>query len=222
VFATIILNGILFGMLLSILIGPVFFVLLETSIKKGARHAIFIDLGVLLSDVLYLIAAFFFSEKINESIKEVSYIKYIGAALFIIMGVVSIVNKKSPQKGKRIDVDGLEKMGNNPVSIMRVRTYFALIGKGIGLNAINPAVLIYWIGASTYATEQLNIEGSNLIYYFSATLATMFGVDLLKIHFASKLKNKLTPRALDRISVIVGCCLIFFGLVICFQDVYVQ
>ena len=68
-FATIILNGILFGMLLSILIGPVFFVLLETSIKKGARHAIFIDIGVLLSDVLYLIAAFFFSEKINESIK---------------------------------------------------------------------------------------------------------------------------------------------------------
>ena len=78
--------------------------------------------------------------------------------------------QKSPQKGKQIDVDGLEKMGSNPVSIMRVRTYFALIGKGIGLNAINPAVLIYWIGASTYATEQLQIEGVNLIYYFSATL----------------------------------------------------
>lgn len=220
-FATIILNGILFGMLLSILIGPVFFVLLETSIKKGARHAIFIDIGVLLSDVLYLVAAFFFSEKINQSINEFAYLKYVGAALFIILGIVSIVNKKSPQKGKQIDVDGLEKMGNNPVSIMRVRTYFALIGKGVGLNAINPAVLVYWIGASTYATEQLQIEGTNLIYYFSATLATMFGLDLLKIHFASKLKNKLTPRTLEMVSVVVGCCLIFFGLVICFHDIYV-
>ena len=220
-FATIILNGILFGMLLSILIGPVFFVLLETSIKKGARHAIFIDIGVLLSDVLYLVAAFFFSEKINQSINEFTYLKYVGAFLFIIMGIASIINKKSPQKGKQIDVDGLEKMGDNPVSIMRVRTYFALIGKGVGLNAINPAVLIYWIGASTYATEQLQIEGANLIYYFSATLATMFSLDLLKIHFASKLKNKLTPRTLDRISVFVGGCLIFFGLVICFQDIYV-
>lgn len=209
-------------MLLSILIGPVFFVLIETSIKKGARHAIFIDIGVLLSDILYLIAAFFFSEKINHSIKEFAYLKYVGAALFIVMGIASIINKKSPQKGKQIDIDGLEKMGKNPVSIMRVRTYFALIGKGIGLNAINPAVLIYWIGASTYATEQLNLEGAHLIYYFSATLATMFGLDLLKIHFASKLKNKLTPMALDRVSVVVGCCLIFFGLVICFQDVYVQ
>ena len=221
-FATIVLNGILFGMLLSILIGPVFFVLLETSIKKGARHAIFIDIGVLLSDVLYLVAAFFFSEKINQSINEFTYFKYVGAALFILMGIFSIVNKKSPQKGKQIDVDGLEKMGNNPVSIMRVRTYFALIGKGVGLNAINPAVLVYWIGASTYATEQLEIEGANLIYYFSATLATMFSLDLLKIYFASKLKNKLTPRTLEMVSVVVGCCLIFFGLVICFHDIYVS
>lgn len=220
-FATIILNGILFGMLLSILIGPVFFVLLETSIKKGARHAIFIDIGVLLSDILYLIAAFFFAEKINQSINEYSFIKYIGAALFIIMGLVSIVKKKSPQKGKQIDVDGLEKMGNKPVSIMRVRTYIALIGKGIGLNAINPGVLVYWIGASTYATEQLQLEGTNLVYYFSATLATMFSLDLLKIHFASKLQNKLTPRTLDRVSIVVGCILIFFGLVICFQDIHV-
>lgn len=220
-FGTIILNGILFGMLLSILIGPVFFVLLETSIKKGARHAVFIDIGVLLSDILYLIAAFFFSEKINQSINEYSYLKYIGAGLFIIMGLVSIIKKKSPQKGKQIDVDGLEKMETKPVSIMRVRNYIGLIGKGIGLNIINPGVLLYWIGASTYATEQLNIEGSNLIYYFTATLATMFGLDLLKIHFASKLQNKLTQRTLDRVSMIVGCILIFFGLVICFQDIHV-
>ena len=96
--ATIVLNGILFGMLLSILIGPVFFVLIETSIKKGARHAIFIDIGVLLSDVLYLIAAFFFSEKINHSIKEFAYLKYVGAALFIGMGIVSIINKKVSTK----------------------------------------------------------------------------------------------------------------------------
>ena len=106
-------------------------------------------------------------------------------------------------------------------SIDGERVYLALIGKGIGLNAINPGVLIYWIGASTYATEQLHIEGYNLFYYFAATLATMFSLDLLKIHFASKLQNKLTPRTLDRVSMIVGAILIFFGLVICFQDIHV-
>jgi len=208
-------------MLLSILIGPVFFVLLETSIKKGARHAIFIDIGVLLSDILYLIAAYFFSEKINQSLSENNYFKYIGAAVFIIIGMVSIVKKKSPQKGKQIDVDSLEKLDQPKHSITRVRTYFILIGKGMGLNIINPGVLIYWIGASTYASEQLNIEGIEVFYYFAATLITMFSIDLMKIYGASKLQNKLTPRALDRISIIVGCVLIFFGIVICFQDINV-
>lgn len=219
---SLILNGILFGMLLSILIGPVFFVLLETSIKKGARHAIFIDIGVLLSDILYLIAAYFFSEKINQSLSENSYFKYIGATIFITIGIISIVKKKSPQKGKQIDVDSLKKLDQSQYSITSVKTYIGLIVKGMGLNAINPGVLVYWIGASTYASEQLHISGNHMIYYFAATLATMFGIDLLKIYFASKLQNKLTPRTLDRISIIVGGVLIFFGIVLCFQDINVQ
>ncbi len=216
--ASIILNGVLFGMLLSILIGPVFFVLLETSIKKGPRHAILIDIGVLLSDILYLIAAYFFSDWINEKLSANSYVKYIGGAIFVIYGIASIVKKKTPQKGKSIDIDSIE--ATNSKSILDLKTYFAMIGKGIGLNAINPGVLVYWIAANTYASEKLLITGTDVFYYFTATLATMFCIDLLKIYFASKLQNKLTPRTLDRISIIVGGILIFFGVVLCFQDLY--
>ena len=65
---SILIKGILFGILLSFIVGPVFFVLLETSIKKGIRHAIFLDIGVLFSDILYLIASFFFAQEINTSL----------------------------------------------------------------------------------------------------------------------------------------------------------
>lgn len=205
--------------MLSILVGPVFFVLLETSIKKGAKQAILIDIGVLISDILYLIAAYFFSESINQRLEQNSYIKYIGAAIFITIGIISIVKKKSPQKGKTIDVDSIDDANiKERGAVLRVRHYFALIAKGMGLNAINPGVLVYWIGASTYASEHLKFEGHQIVYYFAATLATMFSVDMLKIHFASKLQNKLTPKTLDRISIIVGIVLIFFGIVLCFQD----
>lgn len=217
--SVVILNGIIFGLMLSILVGPVFFVLLETSIKKGAKHAILIDIGVLISDILYLIAAYFFSESINQRLEQNSYIKYIGAAIFITIGIISIVKKKSPQKGKTIDVDSIDDSNiKERGAVLRVRHYFALIAKGMGLNAINPGVLVYWIGASTYASEHLKFEGHQIVYYFAATLATMFSVDMLKIHFASKLQNRLTPKTLDRISIIVGIVLIFFGIVLCFQD----
>ena len=93
--------------------------------------------------------------------------------------------------------------------------------KGVGLNAINPGVLIYWIAACTYATETLEISGLNLIYYFGATLSTMLLVDLGKIYFASKLNKKLTPKNIRSIGMGVGITLIFFGIAICLKDVNV-
>lgn len=216
---TILLYGILFGVLLSFLIGPVFFVLLETSIKKGVKAAIFIDIGVLLSDILYLIAAYFFAQKILESLSENSYIKYIAAAVFIFMGILSIVKKQTPQKGKKIDIDCLDTPSEMDSILFKKRTYLTYILKGIGLNAINPGVLVYWIAACTTATDELKIPENQLVYYFIATLITMFGIDVLKIYFASKLKNKLTPKALHNIGVGVGAILIVFGVAIAFRDI---
>lgn len=217
--ATILLYGVLFGILLSFLIGPVFFILLETSIKKGVKPAIFIDLGVLLSDVLYLIAAYFFAQKILESLHENSYIKYIAAVVFIFMGVLSILKKQSPQKGSPIDIDSLDSPSEMDTIIFKKKTYLTYILKGIGLNAINPGVLVYWIAACTTATDELHIPENLLIYYFIATLGTMFGIDVLKIYFASKLQNKMTPKMLHNISIVVGCILILFGIIIAFRDI---
>lgn len=219
--ATILLYGVLFGVLLSFLIGPVFFILLETSIKKGVKPALFIDLGVLLSDILYLIAAYFFAQKILESLHENSYIKYIAAGVFIFMGIISILKKQPPQKVNSIDIDidSLDTPSEVDSIIFKKRTYLTYILKGIGLNAINPGVLVYWIAACTTATDELHIPEHLLVYYFIATLATMFGIDVLKIYFASKLKNKLTPKMLHRIGIVVGCILVVFGVIVAFRDI---
>ena len=58
-------KGILFGIMISFMLGPAFFILIETSIKKGFKSALFLDLGILLSDAIYLLAAFFIAEKIH-------------------------------------------------------------------------------------------------------------------------------------------------------------
>ena len=174
---------------------------------------------MLLSDVLYLIAAYFFAQKILESLNENSYIKYIAAGVFIFMGVLSILKKQSPQKGRNIDVESLDTPSEMDTMIFKKRTYLTYVLKGIGLNAINPGVLVYWIAACTTATEELHIPENLLIYYFVATLATMFGIDMLKIYYASKLKNKLTPKALHKISVVVGFVLIIFGCIVAFKDI---
>ncbi|MFT7612577.1 MAG: threonine/homoserine/homoserine lactone efflux protein [Parvicellaceae bacterium] len=201
-------SSVLLGLILSVLIGPVFFVLLETSIRRGARDAILIDIGVLLADVLYLFVAYFSAEQITIWIEKYEFLKYIGAGVIIIYGIYTIVKKKSPQIAKNIDIKELKRP--NPIG---------LISKGMGLNAMNPAVLAYWLFVCTYQVKGQNIEGVNVVIFFSICLGTMFIIDIVKIYFASKLKEKLTPKNLATISIIVGCILILIGILMCFKDI---
>jgi len=64
------LPAIPIGIVLAFTIGPVFFTVLETSISKGVKAAIFVDIGVVLSDVVFFIIAFFSTNSLLNSIKE--------------------------------------------------------------------------------------------------------------------------------------------------------
>ena len=57
---------ILYFIFLSFLIGPVFFVLLETSAVKGFRAALVFDLGVVFADIVFILIAYFSSYKLIE------------------------------------------------------------------------------------------------------------------------------------------------------------
>ena len=50
-----VLEGVLMGLFLSVFVGPVFFLLIETSINKGIREAFIMDAGVILSDIAWII-----------------------------------------------------------------------------------------------------------------------------------------------------------------------
>ena len=58
------------GFLLSFMIGPVFFVLLETSAVKGFRAAFVFDLGVILADILFLVVDYFSSFQLLENLSN--------------------------------------------------------------------------------------------------------------------------------------------------------
>lgn len=213
----IIQNGIVFGIIISFMLGPAFFILLETSIKKGFKAAIFLDLGILLSDAIYLLAAFFVAEKINIWLTTNSFVKYIAGSVFITLGITFIYKNLLQIKKTNVaarDVKEIEAVKTNVIIYP-----FQLIIKGLGLNAINPGVLIFWIAASTYATKELNLGDLQLISFFGITLLTMFMVDILKIYFSSRLKEKLNNKVLSIIGMLIGCLMVFFGVAICLKDI---
>ena len=89
-----ILNAVPLGVALSFMIGPVFFVLLETSVLKGARQAIVFDVGVILSDVFFITLAYFGSHQILEKIKDDPSLFVFGGIILAVYGLISLLKKK--------------------------------------------------------------------------------------------------------------------------------
>ena len=55
-----------YGFLLAFAVGPVFFTLIETSITKGFKAAVFFDLGAMVADIIFILIAFYSTSKIFQ------------------------------------------------------------------------------------------------------------------------------------------------------------
>ena len=96
----LILKGIVTGLILSIMLGPAFFLLLETSIRKGIKAALAFDAGVLISDIIYIIIAYVFYQEVSDFAngENNAIIKLIGGILFLVYGALTFLRKPDEQK----------------------------------------------------------------------------------------------------------------------------
>ena len=103
IFLKDILSAIPLGFLLSFMIGPVFFVLLETSVVKGFRAALMFDLGVVLADIVFITIAFFSSYRLIQSIKDDPALFIFGGIVMLTYGIISFINNRKEAKKAKID-----------------------------------------------------------------------------------------------------------------------
>jgi len=78
------------GFLLAFLVGPVFFVLLETAAIKGFRAALAVDLGVILADIAFILIAYFSTNKILTKIQDDPALFIFGGAILFTYGMINI------------------------------------------------------------------------------------------------------------------------------------
>ena len=121
------------GFFLSFMLGPVFFMLLETSATKGVRAAISFDIGVLFSDIVFITLAYYSSYQLLESLSNSPVLYLFGGTGMVIYGLVLAIKKV--EKGD-VSMHGFGANSN----------YFGLFLKGFLLNIINVGVLIFWVG----------------------------------------------------------------------------
>ena len=86
-----IISAIPWGILLAFTIGPVFFVLLETSILKGFRAAMVFDLGVVFGDIVFILIAYFSTSSLLEKLKDDPGLFIFGGIIMISFGIISFL-----------------------------------------------------------------------------------------------------------------------------------
>lgn len=199
------------GFILSIMIGPVFFVLLEISITKGFKAALIFDLGVLLSDLFYIVISMFFAYQLRglSDFKNNLALSILGGSLFFVYGVYNLFFKKIKLVPITLDKELLDDQYNPKSSTARDNTMLVL--KGFTLNLLNPGVVIYWLAIIAKGFDLVSKYESDLhiAVFIFIILLTYFGIDSLKAYVANKLKPLVTTGLLKGLNWLIG--IVFMG-----------
>jgi threonine/homoserine/homoserine lactone efflux protein len=189
------------------MIGPVFFILLETSIIKGFRAALVFDLGVVLGDIAFITIAYLGSYRLITSLKDNTAIFLLGGVLMLAYGLISFIGLQKEEK------EDLQKIDNE---IIR-KNYLGLFIKGFFLNIINIGVLGFWVAVIISVGPQLNMENSRMFTFFTTVILSYLVIDCIKILLAKQLKSSLTPVNILKIKKGISIVLMIFGIVLITQ-----
>ena len=188
--------GIGTGMIMSVMLGTVFFALIQNSIDNGFKSGMYISLGVILSDVILISIAYFNSTLIPEGGTTENIIRICGAVFLIIYGLSNVLKKKSiaypsTKKGQVL--------------------YF--MGIGFLLNILNPGNLIGWVFTSS-VVHVAGYSATETVLFYIGALSAIFGMETLISFGAIKLKRFVTENILLKIDRVVGVLFLIFAVVL--------
>ncbi|NJM94535.1 MAG: LysE family transporter [Cytophagales bacterium] len=171
--------------------------MIQTAIQQGFWAGFYMALGIVLSDACYVWVTFFGVSQLMDNARFKVYLGLVGGLILVVSGCSNFfkrVLRSAEESGA---------LGTNPLR---------KVAKGFMLNGINPFVLIFWIGIVSMATVNFGYSSRQMVFFFIFMLSTVFLMDLLKSFLADKLSPFFTERLLRRMNIIIGICLLVFGI----------
>lgn len=187
------------GLLLSAMIGPVFFTLIQNSLENGFRYATMVAGGIVCSDTVYVLITFFGIKFLADSASFELALGYIGGAILIGFGIGYLVKTPAPKADKTQEI------------VVRAKKRNAFI-KGFSINGINPFVLLFWISIASLVHLKTSFDSADIWAYYIGILLTVFCTDLIKAFIAKQLSKFVTPGFMFWLNKAVGVAMIGFGI----------
>ena len=200
----LIISAIGLGFMLSLVfIGPIFFLLIETSFSRGHKHALALDIGVISADILCIVASYFASGDIVTIIDEHPGFYRITALIVFVYGIFMMVSKTKmhlPDEAKFIS-----------------QNYFKTFINGFLFNLLNVGVILFWL-VTVISVRNQYPDTQNFIIYICLVIATYLSIDLIKILLAKQFHYKLTEKLANNIRKTVGIILMAFSFFVFLQS----
>ena len=199
-YLSLITQGLLLGVTLAILLGPIFVTLTQIALEKGARAGIVASTGVWISDFIIITLCYVFVQRINYLVADAMFTYWMGlfgGFILIVFGLGAIL--------KKVDIV-FEKSSHS------TNDYFGFWTKGFLVNTVNPFTFVFWIGVISTYVIKAKISGLKSLVFFSSIMIVIIFTDTAKVLLAKAIRNKLKQKHFTIFSRIAGAGLIIFGL----------
>ena len=188
------LHGIGLGLVLTVMIGPVFFGLIQTSLTKGFRQACLYATGVSFSDITFILLSNFGVSVLFQQPGIEKMVNFAGGIVMILFGLFYLFKSTS------------SKTENNNVAKNR-HSFF----KGFLLNFLTPSVSLFWIGTVSIVSANYLHNAAGKFLFFLGIVITLFSCDIIKGYVAYQLKKWITQKIIALFNKIVGVVFVVAG-----------
>ncbi len=189
------LEGFAIGLGMIIFVGPVFFLLLNSSFQWGTKAGVAVALGIIASDIVCVALCYYGLSSFINADSNQFWIGIIGSVILFILGINYLLKKARITSEVIINTRGLQ-------------TFFI---KGFSVNFFNPFVFVVWIGVFQYGKTKYPDHGL-FFAFLVAVLAGILTTDLLKVFLSKKLKKFISPKRLTIFFKVTGVVLILFSI----------
>lgn len=182
-------------MVLSLMLGTVFFTLIQNSIDNGIWSSVFIIFGVIASDLLMIIVGHFNASLIPPGGTTEMVVRILGASFLIIYGTLNLTGHKHilyPKSAK----------SNFSIQFTR----------GFLLNLLNPGNFIAWLAIATQLALVYHYTPGQANGFYTGALLAIFINELIISYSAYSLKRFFTETLLNKLGYVIGILFIGFAI----------
>lgn len=196
------LDGLKFGMLLQLAVGPMCLMVFNTAKNVGFLVALTLVLAIALVDAFYIVLASIGVSKILEKPKIKRIFKIIGSLVLIIFGINIILNV--------FNINIIPGLNLKPTSSN-------IFIQGLILTLSNPITIVFWGSVLTTKIIEDNLNKKELAI-FSIGLVSSTIIFLTFVAVLGTMLSSFIPENISNIlNIMVGILIVFFGIKMMFK-----